>query len=171
MIIIGYQGIGKSSLAKGANGFIDLESGNFWVDGVRDKNWAQVYANMAIHLSMQGYNVFTASHKAVRECLKNHPYTKSHDGKAPEILAVCYPALHLMDPWTMKLQHRYEDSKLDKDYKAWMNAKEMYVENIEDLMAEPDTVLKIQINSMDYSLEKELAKFSIFRKGVAAIES
>lgn len=35
MIVIGYQGIGKSTLANKDLRFIDLESGNFWVDGKR----------------------------------------------------------------------------------------------------------------------------------------
>ena len=38
MIIIGYQGIGKSTLA-GHNSVIDLESGNFWNDGKRIDDW------------------------------------------------------------------------------------------------------------------------------------
>lgn len=33
MIIIGYQGIGKSTLAHEDNKYIDLESGNFWYQG------------------------------------------------------------------------------------------------------------------------------------------
>lgn len=37
MIIIGYQGIGKSTLAKNSLKYIDLESGNFWINGERDE--------------------------------------------------------------------------------------------------------------------------------------
>ena len=62
MIYVGYQGIGKSSIA-GKNKCIDLESGNFWVDGKRDENWYIIYCNIAQHLSEQGYNVFLSSHK------------------------------------------------------------------------------------------------------------
>ena len=58
MIAIGYQGIGKSTLCnKGSGRYIDLESGNFWVDGKRDDNWASIYANIAEHLSKQGYQL------------------------------------------------------------------------------------------------------------------
>jgi len=35
MIVIGYQGIGKSTLSKTNDKYIDLESGNFFVDGTR----------------------------------------------------------------------------------------------------------------------------------------
>ena len=57
MIISGYQGIGKSSLA-GSHNCIDLESGNFWIDGVRDNDWYKPYCKIANHLSEQGYIVF-----------------------------------------------------------------------------------------------------------------
>ena len=33
MIIIGYQGVGKSTLANKDDKFIDLESSSFWVKG------------------------------------------------------------------------------------------------------------------------------------------
>lgn len=58
MIFIGYQGIGKSTLA-GYNRYIDLESGNFWINGKRDENWYIPYCNIAEHLSEQGYRVHT----------------------------------------------------------------------------------------------------------------
>ena len=57
MIISGYQGIGKSSLA-GKNNCIDLESGNFWVDGKRADDWYKQYCQIANHLTEQGYRVF-----------------------------------------------------------------------------------------------------------------
>ena len=75
MIIIGYQGIGKSTLA-GKNKCIDLESGNFWFydletyQKVRHNDWYIPYCNIANHLSEQGYIVFTSSHEVVRNELK-----------------------------------------------------------------------------------------------------
>ena len=66
MIYVGYQGIGKSSIS-GKNNCIDLESGNFWVDGKRIDDWYKIYVNIAEHLSNQGYKVFMSSHKVVRE--------------------------------------------------------------------------------------------------------
>jgi len=162
MIIVGYQGIGKSSLARGGSGFIDLESGNFWVDGRRDEHWAQVYANMAIHLSQQGYTVFTSSHAVVRECLRNHPDIYwDCTPRVPELLAVCYPALELKEPWIQKLEERYNRTHLDKDYKAWRNAAEMYDENIKDLMSEKSPVIHIKIDNMNYCLRDLLKGFYI----------
>lgn len=144
MIIVGYQGIGKSTLA-GKLGFIDLESGNFWVDGVRPDNWYKIYANIAMHLSDQGYRVFTSSHKVLRDELKR--YTGN--------VIVCYPSLELKDEWIEKLKRRYDHTKLEKDFKAWKNAEQMYEENIKDLMSE-NKFIHCVIPSMTYNLNHEL---------------
>ena len=67
MIIIGFPGIGKSSVTRAYDGdtnttsYIDLESSNF----VKDDNWVEEYCNLAIDLDLQGYNVFVSSHKEV----------------------------------------------------------------------------------------------------------
>lgn len=108
MIIVGYQGIGKSTLA-GKDGFIDLESGNFWVDGIRPENWYKMYVKIAVHLSQQGYTVFTASHKVVRDELKRYN----------EKVVVCYPSLKLKEEWIKKLEERYNYTQLEKDFKVW----------------------------------------------------
>jgi ABC-type phosphate/phosphonate transport system ATPase subunit len=39
IIIVGYQGIGKSTLAYHNKRVIDLESSNFFVNGERSKDW------------------------------------------------------------------------------------------------------------------------------------
>lgn len=139
MIIIGYQGIGKSSLA-GKNNCIDLESGNFFVDGTRDENWYKCYVSIAEHLSNQGYTVFVSSHKVVRDELR----------KSKCRVASIFPALHLKELWLKKLRDRYESTKKDKDYKAYMNAKEMYDQNIHDLSLDPFSTQIIR--RMDYLL-------------------
>ena len=123
MIISGYQGIGKSSLA-GKNNCIDLESGNFWVDGKRADDWYKPYCQIASHLSEQGYTVFVSSHEVVRRELE----------KSKEPVYVIFPAIDLKDKWIKKLEDRYNNTKLDKDYRALMNAKDRYKENITELM-------------------------------------
>ena len=100
MIFVGYQGIGKSTLA-GKNNYIDLESGNFWVtdsDGItyRPSEWIAIYVNMAQHLSNQGYNVMMSSHKALRDEL-NRRNIKYY---------TVYPSHELKDVWIAKLQER-----------------------------------------------------------------
>lgn len=74
-IIIGYQGIGKSStvnkydfMGNKINSFIDLESSSFRLpDGSRHDDWYKYYINIALDLASQGHNVFISSHNTVRE--------------------------------------------------------------------------------------------------------
>ena len=146
-IIIGYQGIGKSTISNINSGFIDLESSNFWIDGVRDENWFKVYCNIAINLSSQNYYVFISSHKVIREYLIHLKNTGLHD----EIMCIVCPSLDLKNQWIEKLQQRYDRTGLDKDYKALMNAKEMYTENITDLLNEKG-FKKIVLTCTEYIL-------------------
>ena len=127
MIVVGYQGIGKSTLAKNGSGYIDLESGNFWIDGKRADDWYIPYCNIAIHLAQQGYVVFTSSHQVVRDYLASEPRNVD--------LVVCVPAPYLKDEWIKKLEDRYNESKLEKDYKAWMNAVDRYEDNINEILS------------------------------------
>lgn len=139
MIIVGYQGIGKSTLA-GKDGCIDLESCNFWVDGKRSDDWYKIYCQIANHLSKQGYTVFVSSHEVVRKELKN----------SKEFVYVVCPSLNLRYEWIDKLRKRYETSGLEKDYKALMNAEDRYCENIGELMC--GDLPYYRITGMDYDL-------------------
>ena len=146
MIIIGYQGIGKSSLARSANNVIDLESGCFWNRNYRSSDWYVYYCNIALDLSAQGNVVFTSSHADVRYWLAR---TEHH-----EQIAVCYPSLELKDEWIEKLRIRYEQTKLPKDEKAWARASLCYEADIKDLMASPFD--KIELDNMYYHLLFEI---------------
>lgn len=139
MIIIGYQGIGKSTLA-GSNNCIDLESSNFWINGKRADDWYIPYCQIANHLSEQGYTVFVSSHAVVREELK----------KSTEKVIIICPRPDLKDDWIKKLEYRYLNTKLEKDYKAWKNAEDRYLENIEELT--DGSFNWCYINNMNYSL-------------------
>lgn len=141
MIVIGYQGIGKSTLAKLDLRFVDLESGNFWADGKRADDWYKPYCQIAEHLSQQGYIVFTSSHEVVRNCL----------ACSNEKVICCVPALSLKDEWIHRLKDRYEESGLDKDYKAYMNAADRYTENITEIANSGIDVLWLE--SIDYDLQ------------------
>lgn len=144
MIIIGYQGIGKSTLARSAKNTIDLESGCFWNGDYRPDDWYVYYCQVAIDLSEQGNTVFTSSHQVVRDYLASLPKN--------ELIAVCYPSLKLKDEWIEKLRVRYERTHWQKDYKAWMNAVDRYDDNIRELMTSPFD--KIEINTMFYDLHQ-----------------
>ena len=65
MIVVGYQGIGKSSMAKYNADVIDLESGNFWVEGKRiDAFTEYVSTGGAVDLNdytEQGWYFFTSN--------------------------------------------------------------------------------------------------------------
>lgn len=148
MIVIGYQGIGKSSLAGRGYRFIDLESGNFWVDGKRADDWYKPYCQIAEHLSQQGYIVCTSSHEVVRNQLLN----------SNEVVVLVYPSLNLKNLWIDKLENRYQETGLEKDYKALMNAKDRYDENIQELMNSPFN-FKLELVNPDYDLEASLIHF------------
>lgn len=128
LIIIGYQGIGKSSCS-GKENCIDLESGCFWVGDKRADDWYIPYCNIAMHLANQGYVVFTSSHKVVYEHLASLPLMENV-GK----VAVFCPDSRYKNEWVQRLQERYDRTGLHKDYKALMNAKDRYVENIRELV-------------------------------------
>lgn len=140
MIIVGYQGIGKSTMAKCVSNCIDLESSNFFVDGKRDENWYKVYVNIAKHLSDYGNIVFMSSHKIVREYLNKQNI---------DFTVIC-PSLELKEEWLRKLKYRYNQTLLNKDYKAWQSAEVGYDEQIKDLMQERNVV---SLNDMEYDLE------------------
>ena len=149
MIVIGYQGIGKSTLAGRNNRFIDLESGNFWVDGKRADDWYKPYCNIAEHLSKQGYIVFTSSHEVVRKQLEN----------SDEDIVVVFPSIELKDEWIDRLEKRYERTGLEKDYKALMNAKDRYEENIKELSEINNyKFCAMSLTHMDYDLEAGLIR-------------
>ena len=154
-IIVGYQGIGKSSLANRESGYIDLESGNFWVNGNRADDWYIPYCNIALHLAEQGYRVFTSSHPVVTNHLSSIPRTVD--------LYACYPSFTLREQWISKLKRRYDDSRLEKDFKAWRNAEEKYNENIEALHC-LSGFMPIIIHDMGYSLRRCIEK-AIAAKG------
>ena len=100
MIVIGYQGIGKSTLAKKKSGYIDLESGCFWNNGIRIDDWYIYYCQIAEHLSKQGNIVFISSHKQVRDYLKS----------SNERVICVYPSILLEEEWKAKLRRRYNET-------------------------------------------------------------
>ena len=142
MIIIGYQGIGKSTLSNNNVNYIDLESGNFWINGKRYDDWYIPYCNIAEHLSQQGKNVFVSSHEVVRKQLEQ---TKER------VIVIC-PDISLKEQWINKLQERYNYTQLEKDYKALMNAKERYTEKIKEII--DNKFEKIIINNINDNLEE-----------------
>lgn len=150
MIIIGYQGIGKSTLADEDMNYIDLESTCFWIDGERDENWYRPYCKIAEYLSKQGYRVFVSSHADVRRTLK--------EDDCGEQVVCCVPALHLKDLWIERLKTRYESDpmKSEKNYKAYMNAVDRYEDNVKEIAASGFPVVTLE--SMEYDLDEQIRR-------------
>lgn len=146
MIVIGYQGIGKTTTAKKLNNCLDLESSMMKIDGKRDENWFIPYGQIALDLSRQGNIVFTASHRIFREWLE----VNSND--TDRILCIV-PALDIKDLWIEKLQKRWEQTNLLKDRLAFMNAKECYIENITEMYDFQNSFEIYQIQDLNYNLE------------------
>lgn len=155
MIIVGYPGIGKSTIARKHYRFIDLESSLFKIDGERSDNWYKAYCAVAEDLSRQDHVVFVSSHSAVRETLRG----------SQEVVVVIYPSIDLKDEWIRKLEERYlrtysngDLANANKDRMAYARAKKHYTEDISEL-ENCDIPFKICLKSMDYSLEEELSQF------------
>lgn len=127
MIITGYQGIGKSTLASKNDKIIDLESSSFWKydlydfehtgEKTRPDDWYVYYCQVAQDLSRQGYTVFVSCHPAVREFLSIHNREK---------FCAIFPDKSLKEAWLQKLRDRYNKSKLEKDLRALEHAEKNY---------------------------------------------
>lgn len=144
MIIVGYQGIGKSSTVAEdrRHRFIDLESSNFWIHEKRDPEWFKIYGNIADDLSKQGFIVFVSSHAVVR----NYIAAISDERKA----IIC-PSLGLKDEWIDRLQNRYREEPTAKNYKALMNAVDRFDEDIKELLTAKEYT-KFPLSSTNYKL-------------------
>lgn len=159
MIIIGFQGIGKSTLASPFSNFIDLESGNFWIDGKRSEDWYKIYGNIALNLSEQGFDVFTSSHEVLRKYLFENNVNN-------DLICVCYPDISLKNEWIDKLKRRYELTCLTKDFKAWKNAEDRFEENIKEIKRDKGSYEfeEIVIKSINYDLSDEIKKALRFKR-------
>ena len=117
LIICGYPGVGKSSIA-GRHNCIDLESSLFShdVDGdPLDPNmWVPRYCEVAIDLAKQGYTVLTSTHmKVIEQFERDLPSSR----QIPKVI-FC-PRSEMKDAWIEKLKDRYYKSKLEKDKRAY----------------------------------------------------
>lgn len=139
MIISGFTGIGKSTIANSSTKrIIDLESSDF---NKADNTWYETYCKVAKRLSDQGYIVFVSCHSDVRNWFKYHniPYV------------VIYPEKDLENEWTMKLQKRYDKTKLIKDYNALERTIKYFQKDINDIIINDN--LRVSIDDINYQLE------------------
>ena len=143
MIIIGYQGIGKSSVAMGNLSFIDLESSSFYVNGKRDDDWYIVYAQIAEHLSKQGYTVFVSSHQVLRDWLKN----------STEKVVEIYPSHEIKEDWLRRLKYRLITDPSEKNERAYKGAIRDYDANIDSFEEDRGHYIYMELRTINYKLE------------------
>lgn len=148
MIVIGYQGIGKTSFRAKHENCIDLESGLMkdpMNENKRWNNWAEIYCNIALSLSGQGYTVFVSSHKEVQDIL----------AESDEDIVAIYPSTDIKNEWIEKLFKRYKQTQLEKDEIAWLDAKKNFDSEI--ALLEKSPFVRATIYNMDYNLHDILS--------------
>ena len=150
-IIMGYPGIGKSSMNDPH--FIDLESSCFnWSNGKgKVQNWAEVYANTAIHLAKDHY-VFTSTHKEVQEELMSRVPNSN--------LVIIYPSNLIVQDWDNKLRKRFAfgpSDERDKNYAAYSYITKNYDQTIKDIEATSKIYPHIELCTVNYRIEDLLS--------------
>ena len=150
MIIIGFPGIGKSTLACNNDKFVDLESSYFKTPDVRNEDWVVEYCKLAEFLSKNGSIVFISSHKAVRDYIAKM--------RTNELVTCVFPSKRVREQWVKKLEDRYMNSGLDKDYRAFIRARDHYDDDIRELYSD-GIPYKWVITDINYDLEEEIEKF------------
>ena len=140
MIIIGYPGVGKSSICGSKNSIIDLESSFFHSEYVNiNGTWIEPYVNVAADLHRQGFTVCISSHKAIRNMLIGRTLQGVNINTD---VAMIYPDRSLKDEWIKRLENRYYEtrannrvshSEIEKNYRAWQRAIDYYDIDIYDM--------------------------------------
>jgi hypothetical protein len=154
MVIIGYQGIGKSTTSKHLDNCIDLESSNFWIETEEGrekcKQWESVYAKIALDLSSQGNIVFVSSHASVRKAIYKYNIGYKED------VVVVYPDQSIREEWLKRLKARYKKDPSTKNESAYNFAKDNYDESIQGLIDDADlyNFKKACIYDIDYDLKE-----------------
>ena len=150
MIYIGYPCIGKTTLAKEKNNFIDLESSYFSPFSSAAPANHLTYCSLAIDLNNQNFNVFVSSHKQITDYLIN---SYKHIGQENE-LCIIYPAEDLYEDWSRKAFERYLKDKSNKNKRALDRILEHYAEDIDYLkrLCKTENINSIEIAEIDYKL-------------------
>lgn len=145
-IILGYPGIGKSSIG-GKDGIIDLEVSNFrfFDGGPKINGWEKAYINFAVDIAKQGYIVLMGTH----ESTVNH-FSMSQNFP----VGIICPSAKLRDQWVDRLRKRCVKTGLYKDERAFDKAIESFDRDIWKLTHSGLPCL--QLCSMDYDLRNEI---------------
>lgn len=123
MIVMGYPGVGKTTLARfyHYNDYIDLETSNFY----KRPEWYCDYCNVAEDLSSQGYIVLTGCHKEIRDRLIR---------LSMEELCLIYPSIDLKEAWIKRLSDRaIKNGCVEKDLRALKRVEKKWEQDHEEL--------------------------------------
>ena len=166
MILVGYPGVGKSSISNREDGFVDLESSNFTINGSKDLGWVVPYINVAIDLYKQGYDVFVSSHFVVRNELKKR--VRNGEISNSDVLLI-YPSIDLKEEWVEKLKKRYEEDHIDGHLRAYERSKNHYDTDINDMRADKDFA-SLELDKMDYNLHDEILGLYLANDYISSLE-
>ena len=165
MIIFGYQGIGKSTLANRNIDtiFIDLESSMFRtpMHPERSEDWFQVYGNIVYDLNKQNKFIFSACHQQIRD------YIASEKDLKGVMSVICYPSIELREEWLYRLRQRWIDTQLPKDKAALDYAEASYSSSIKALDKDTDYDHLI-LTKMNYNLHDILIGYFNYKYSMVA---
>lgn len=159
MIIAGYPGIGKSSVAADDPYIVDLESSSFWIEDsnhtkTRHPDWYINYCQVAEDLSRQGYTVFVSSHGDVINWLGT---------KGTEDFYVIVPDTSLNDAWLKRLKRRFVMSHLEKDERAMKRCELHFTSDVNELLEKVENFQNCTVYTIksieDYDLKEVIKKF------------
>lgn len=165
MIIFGYQGIGKSTLANRNIDtiFIDLESSMFRtpMHPERSEDWFQAYGNIVYDLNKQNKFIFSACHQQIRDYIASEKDLKGVMG------VICYPSIELREEWLYRLRQRWIDTQLPKDKAALDYAEASYSSSIKALDKDTDYDHLI-LTKMNYNLHDILIGYFNYKYSMVA---
>jgi hypothetical protein len=151
MIIIGYPGVGKTTLAGRYDKYIDLESSN-WnsPNNTKPDMWWWSYGKVAEDLSRQGYRVFVSCHPSVQKYFE----------ESNEYVMLLYPSLELKEEWVKRVSDRYDRDRSMKNLAALNNVELYYDKQIKALNNSPFEH-KLVLKDMNYTLDNEIDNYII----------
>ena len=157
-IIIGFPGVGKTTMCKDNLSYIDLESSAFMIDGERYENWYKEYVNIAIYLS-KNHNVFISSHDVVQDYLEKKLPIFSN-------IIIVYPDKVLKEEWLKRLEYRYKTEDLCDKNKRALEYVEKNWDSCIEAIENRQYFYKLKINSIDQANNLE----SILKKSMSYID-
>ena len=164
VIVCGYQGIGKSTVAKDIPNVIDLESSSFYGADkkTRPENWAYFYVKIAIDQALRGNDVFLSCHDSVREQLYLQYHDLYDEERSYVAPLVIIPAIELKKEWENRLLDRYFISLEPKDRRAYEFHTKEFETNVNELISNTSLPLPtIFIRDINYDLRELIYNYLI----------